>query len=55
VGHYHFVPVQRARDAIDRAQFPALCYDAPGVDRQKVQHEIAESTLDFFNQKLGDR
>lgn len=54
VGHYDFVPVcsEQGKKASD-PNFQRLCHDAPGVDRQKVQNDVAAMALDFFDKNLG--
>jgi len=54
VGHYDFVPVcsEQGKKATD-PNFQRLCHDAPGIDRRKVQNEVAAMALSFFDKNLG--
>lgn len=56
VGHYDFVPVcsEQGKKAPD-PNFQRLCQDAPGVDRRKVQSDVAALAVDFFNKNLASR
>ena len=56
VGHYDFVPVcsEQGKKAAD-PNFQRLCHDAPGIDRQKVQHDVAAMALAFFDKNLAAR
>jgi len=54
VDHYDFVPVcsEQGKQSTE-PNIQRLCHDAPGVDRQRVQHDVAAMALDFFDQHLG--
>jgi predicted dienelactone hydrolase len=56
IGHYDFVPVcsEQGKKATD-PNFQRLCHDAPGVDRQKVQKDVAAMALSFFDKNLAAR
>ncbi|HSS13886.1 MAG TPA: hypothetical protein VLL04_08330, partial [Rhizomicrobium sp.] len=56
VGHYDFVPVcsEQGKKNAD-PNFQRLCHDAPGVDRQKVQNDVAAMALDFFDKNVAGR
>lgn len=54
VGHYDFVPVcsEKGKNA-PAPNFQRLCHDAPGVNRHKVQNDVAGMAVAFFDKNLG--